>query len=303
MYKYKLTDNNNQPILNSKGEQKIIDIYESDLKFTNHNGIKCKNIISDQKIFPNNTLQTRIEKFIKDGENLDLSHMDLNTLPLLNDKIVKQVKHLYISENNLQTIDLSKFVNLLTIDLSTNYLTTIPKLPRSVIELDISHNHIKSINELYDYNKLERLMCNNNMITSLPPINNLQVLHCINNKLTFIPKMNNLVELYCKNNEITKIESLNLEILDCTNNKLTQLTNFNNLTILLCDYNQISELHNLNKLEVLVCNNNNIKKLDYFANLQELTIDYANNITISKLYVVTESIIYDDSVISIIFNK
>lgn len=303
MYKYKLTDKNNNPILDSKGEHKIIDLYESDLKFIKHNGVKCNNIVSNKKVFANNTLQNRIDNFLKDGENLDLSHMDLNILPELNDKIIKKVKYLYINENNLRDVDLSKYVNLLTVDVSVNYLTKIPKLPRSIIELDISHNRIESLTELYDLNKLERLMCNNNYIKTIPPINNLQMLHCVSNQLTSIPKMNNLVELYCKNNLINKIESPYLEILDCTNNKLTQLDSFKKLKILLCDYNQIDKLTNLNLLEVLVCNDNKIKRLDYFPNLQELTIDYAQDISISHLYVVTESIVYDDNVISIIFNK
>lgn len=104
------------------------------------------------------------------------------------------------------------------------FLTILPPLPNSLLDLNISNNQITTISSLPP--SLERLSCNMNIITSLPSLpSSLTILSCYSNQLSSLPPLPaSLTELYCSNNQITAMPPLpNLTGFWCQNNNLTCL--------------------------------------------------------------------------------
>ena len=75
-------------------------------------------------------------------------------------------------------------------------------LPEDTTKINVSNKNLTYLPDLSRFKNLQQLYCNDNKLTSLPPLNeNLLYLHCSNNKLTSLPQLNeNLEELYCNNN-------------------------------------------------------------------------------------------------------
>ncbi len=177
--------------------------------------------------------------------------------------------YLRFAMNKVSEVDLSKNIQLETINCASNNLTN----------LDLTNN-----------TKLTKLICNQNNISSLNISNceDLVTLYCNTNQLVRLDISNNtkLYDLDCSMNRLT---SLNLEnntllaILACTNNNLTSLNLETNtaLTKIDCGTNKINDL-NVSKcilLEELFCNNNNISKL----NLNNNTALFDLNCKLNKL--------------------
>jgi Leucine-rich repeat (LRR) protein len=100
----------------------------------------------------------------------------------------------------------------------------------SVTELDISNRGLTKLpDDIIKYNKLIKLDCWNNKLTSLdnlPPT--LKILYCDNNKLTSLDNLQPTLEiLYCGSNQITSLDNLPLTLnkLYCENNQITSLDN------------------------------------------------------------------------------
>lgn len=124
-------------------------------------------------------------------------------------KTFQRVKYLSLSNNKLNKIDnIDMFSNLEMFDCSNNYLTTLPKLPNSIIELACRNNEITNISNLTNYTKLIRLDCSFNNITFIPSNLQLKILYCCNNKIQEIPTLNNLITLYATNNNINIINKM-----------------------------------------------------------------------------------------------
>lgn len=286
-----------------KTNNKIIQIYENDLKYKNNRNINVNNITNFDEKNDYDILDYRIKECIADNYNsLDLSHMNLKTIPLLSEKIVKNIKYLFISDNEIEIMeDLDNFTKLIVLDICSNKLKKIPKLPKQIEELSIRNNKLIDVNNLSSYEYLQRLDCSDNYICSIPIINSLENLVCTNNKLETISLFPNLKKLSCGSNNIKKIDSLNkLKILDCHKNQIEIISGFENLKELYCNDNKIKIINNLNKLEIIHCYNNFINKFEYFVNLKELICDY-NNIKLSTNYKILESNIYKDNIALIYF--
>lgn len=100
----------------------------------------------------------------------------------------------------------------------------------SIDDLTVSNKHIKSLQGIEHFSKLDALDCSNNELTELDFSNNLELrwLDCKNNKLTELNLSNcqTLMYLYCDNNLLKKFNlgnSKNLQWLYCTDNQLTKL--------------------------------------------------------------------------------
>ena len=116
-------------------------------------------------------------------------------------------------------------------------------------------------------NSLQKLICCNNKLISLPDLpDSLKELHCYNNKLTSLVDLpNSLQVLYCDINQLTLLPDLpnSLEILSCARNQLTGLPDLpNSLKYLYCSDNKLTSLPDLpNSLGELNCSNNILTSL------------------------------------------
>ena len=193
---------------------------------------------------------------------LNCSYNNLQEIP---DSIEKcsWMKRLNCSNNNLETLRIplsfvenfdnwkshgdEEDVFLAHLNCSFNKLTKLPD--------DIPSGDRQIMNKLPHC--LETLICNNNLITSLPELLPMSVKHlnCSFNSLTSIPilinnpispesTMNGLLFFYCYDNEITQLPELpnDIKFLNCSNNKLTTLPNLpNDLNFLNCQGNDYDD--------------------------------------------------------------
>lgn len=162
------------------------------------------------------------------------------------------VYKLRLTKQNLTAVPagISKFKNLVSLDLSDNQITEVPAELFSLtnlIELDLGNNQLTSVpSRLCSLKNLESLSLNGNKITSVGPD-----LFCLVN----------LKKLFLQNNEIASLSSdignlKNLRYLYLFGNLLTkipeEITSLSQLQVLLLNYNRLKEpLHGLEKLKYL----------------------------------------------------
>ncbi|HCW3273232.1 TPA: LapB repeat-containing protein [Listeria monocytogenes] len=191
---------------------------------------------------------------------------------------------LYLEDNQLKSIDVSKNLNLKELACSNNPLANV----------DVSKNLA-----------LEELTCENNELTQLDVSQNtaLAYLYCPRNQLTKLDVSKNsaLRYLACDVNQLTNLDvSKNpaLTNLGCTKNQLTDLdvSQNPNLGTLVCSDNQLTNLDiSQNQvLEYLTCDNNKLKNIDIDQNLalkefscennQLTNLDTTQNLALEILY-------------------
>jgi Leucine-rich repeat (LRR) protein len=183
--------------------------------------------------------------------------------------------------------------------MSYNIKDYLNSLDDDVTEIDVANKNLTNLPDLTRFKKLEILRCDNNRLTSLPPLpnnlqklycycnqlkslpilpNNLQILNCIKNKLSLLPELpNNLQKLSCSDNKLISFPALptNLQELRCYDNQLTSLPSLpNSLTLLHCSYNRLHLLPDLP---------NNLQKLYYNHNPIYSIIGGDNNINNARL--------------------
>lgn len=156
---------------------------------------------------------------------------------------------------------------------------------KSLNYLDISSNHLNSIQPNLLPNKLNYLNCSSCDLTTLPRLpDSLIFLNCYNNKISLLPNLpNKLITLNCSFNEINEIPSLPtmLETLDCSNNyPLVNLPILpSNLKYLSCFEDQITLLPTLpNTLEYLNCSYNKLNSLPTLPNSLKYINSAGNNL-------------------------
>lgn len=91
------------------------------------------------------------------------------------------------------------------INCNKNNLTSLPKLPEHLLELECGYNKLRFLPEL--------------------PIH-LQTLYCPDNELEALPELpQTLLELYCSNNHLSVLPEFpcNIRQIECNHNKLTRL--------------------------------------------------------------------------------
>jgi hypothetical protein len=207
----------------------------------------------------------------KHFENLNKNgHLDLGNSNLTNDffdsddellKIMYTSKNLFLNDNKITKLDLSKFTNLVVLDIGTNPLKDLINIP----------------------NTLEELTCNDCEIESLPSLQNLKHLICNNNKI-------NKLEYY-----------ENIESIDCSNNNINCINySYPKLRKLSCSDNPIIKFCLLSNLQSLDCINTNIYDIPYFPKLKNLSISNTKNIMLPDVYKII-SCIQTDNIIDIFF--
>lgn len=153
--------------------------------------------------------------------------------------------------------------------------------------LNLSSLSIQSIDGIQYFDALEMLNCDQNDLTSLPPLpSSLEFLHCSSNQLTSLPQLNQtaLIQLHCSGNQLSSLPTLpaSLTMLFCSSNPLTYLPNLPSSLLILesqscqlfslpnlpiglielwCASNQLTSLPTLPALNILCCANNSISCL------------------------------------------
>ncbi|HHQ0531178.1 TPA: LapB repeat-containing protein [Listeria monocytogenes] len=182
-------------------------------------------------------------------------------------KYLTGLEILYLEDNQLKSIDVSKNLNLKDLACSNNPLAN----------LDVSKNLA-----------LEELTCENNELTQLDVSKNtaLEYLYCPRNQLTKLDVSKNsaLRYLACDVNQLTSLDvSQNpaLTNLGCTKNQLTDLdvSQNPNLSTLVCSDNQLTNLDvsQNQALAYLTCDNNGLKNIDIDQNLALIELSCENN--------------------------
>ena len=249
------------------------------------------------------SIDYRIKECIEkhNGEMLDLSHMELQNVPIVSINIMKKVKYLFLNNNNLvSTNGIGNYINLEVLDLCFNNLCELQDLPSKIIELNCMHNNIKKIPELTN---LEILDCSNNMLENLSICSKLKMLSCSNNKISHIPPSKKLKKIVCENNFIKSISDFPvLEYLNCGFNEIDNINNCPNIIDILCRNNKISSFPgDLLCLKYLEMYNNKVGVLQYYPNLKELYCDTDGITQLSKKYVIDELKIYSNKRCFVLF--
>jgi len=299
-YEYEFIDPKTNKLVK---KDKIITIYENDLKYKLHNNIDVLKILNLDDKIDHDTLKYRIEDCLKTQcKTLDLSHLKLKEFPILPQEILSNIKYLFLSENFLYRIlDLTVFTNLRVLDICNNKLTNVPLLPERIEEVLINNNEIIDIDALIKCDYLKRLDCSNNKITNIPIIDSLEILVCDDNKLTKLPPLN-IKKLSCCNNQLRELPEFKLiEVIECDDNNIQAIQKYNNLKELYCSNNNISVLDNINKINILHCCDNKITKIDYYENLKELLCDYNPNLDLCSYYTIEYQEVYKNKYILLYF--
>ncbi len=242
-------------------EKKYI-IYKNDLKFKNERNINFDKIDWEQNDIKHlikidhDSLEYRINESKNTNYNdFDLELMNLNIIPdMIKNNIFLNLKHLFLSNNNLSdSIDLSFLKSLEILDLTNNNITKII-IPDSLVELSICKNNLT---EFISNNKIKRLKISNNKIKKLVVSNNIEILEA----------NNNLINDY----DFSNFKKLNKLII--YSNPLSSIKFPPECTYIDLSETNINYIDNLYKIEHLVLNKCiNIKNLPLSDNLKTLEI-------------------------------
>ncbi len=200
----------------------------------------------------------------------------------------RQLTEFDCSLNNLQSIDVSRFTELVYLQCNGNQLGGVDVSHNTkLVNLGCGSNGISVLN-LAANKELVNLYCGNNRLTELDLSNNtkLDYLNCEKNSLTSLDLSSNTIlsGLNCENNSITSLNlSSNTELawINCANNQLSSLlvSGCTKLESIACFGNQLTELDlsNNSSLVGVWCNENGLQALDLhdFSNL--VTLNCAGN--------------------------
>jgi hypothetical protein len=150
--------------------------------------------------------QHTLNDYLKDvDDDIEYIHLDKNLYGVLDLSVIsinhKNVKHIYLGEGNITEI-INFPESLKRFECAKNLLSSLQDLPTGIIEIDVSHNMITTI-DLKELTMLQKLRCSWNRLS------------CLNE----LP--DSIIEIIVDNNSITEIDLsglVNLERVDCANN-------------------------------------------------------------------------------------
>jgi Leucine-rich repeat (LRR) protein len=198
--------------------------------------------------------------------------------------LAQNISALYIYNLNITDLTgLEYCINLITLDCSTNQLTSLPALPNSLTSLSCYNNQLNSLPTLPS--SLITLQCGNNQLSSIPVLpDSLIILGCGGNQLTYLPTLpSNLSELNCGQNQLINLPTLpsSMIILRCDNNQLTTLPSLpTTITDLDCSGNDLTIIPQLpNSLINFDCGGNYLTSIPTLpSSLESLICSGGGNI-------------------------
>jgi Leucine-rich repeat (LRR) protein len=263
----------------------------------------------------NSSNKIEISNTIFENLKIDLLIMIDNKLKKIDSNLFKgvhSIKSMYLSNNQLETIDLNTFANeglfnsLESLILKSNSLKMIPSLYlfTTLIYLDLSYNKLSDDFNI-DLKYLEALDLSHNRLNrfetssfSFELKQSLEKLSLDANDFEIVPvfELENLIELSLSSNRLKSIDMNafkyleQLSQLDLSKNQInfiheSAFDSLINLIKLDLSYNFITELNpnwftNMKNLEKLLLQNNQLKQFD-FSSLNRLSflnlIDFSNN--------------------------
>lgn len=290
-------------------------IYKNDLKYRKYRDLDINRIIwgseETKKLFNTNldTLEYRVSECISEQyATLDLQCIELKIMPPLPNKIMANVKSLFLGENYLTELpDLSQFKQLKILEIGHNNITLISglKLPQSLVELSCHNNAIKKIIETTHLINLERINCKLNNLSDINFINKLKIkiLNCSNNQINIIKNLHSVEQLFCSNNNLKDITNCRkLNYLDCKNNPLGSIIECPNIEHLVCSQTNLSAIPNCPLLQSIECFRTNIRHIDFFKNLYEILCNKDQILQIDEQYKIISAEVYKDKLVHLIFN-
>ncbi|EPO4833008.1 LapB repeat-containing protein [Listeria monocytogenes] len=202
---------------------------------------------------------------------------------------------LYLEDNQLKSIDVSKNLNLKDLACSNNPLANLDVSKNLALEeLTCENNELTQL-DVSQNTALEYLYCPRNQLTKLDVSKNsaLRYLACDVNQLTNLDVSKNpaLTNLGCTKNQLTDLDisqNQSLAYLTCDNNKLKKIDIDQNLALieLSCENNQLTNLDTTQNLalEILYCDDNQLTDLDVSKNVNLLRL-FCNNNQLTNLAV------------------
>ena len=150
--------------------------------------------------------QHTLNDYLKDvDDDIEYIHLDKNLYGVLDLSVIsinhKNVKHIYLGEGNITEI-INFPESLKRFECAKNLLSSLQDLPTGIIEIDVSHNMITTI-DLKELTMLQKLRCSWNRLSCLHEL------------------PDSIIEIIVDNNSITEIDLsglVNLERVDCANN-------------------------------------------------------------------------------------
>ncbi|XP_075214824.1 PH domain leucine-rich repeat protein phosphatase isoform X2 [Lycorma delicatula] len=217
------------------------------------------------------------------GNYGNLTHLDVseNTIESLDLSALDKLENVQCSKNQLQELSLngSSLISLIAGNNKLKKLIVSPR-PSHLNHLDISYNELEVLPEwIAGCQHLRTLFASHNKLTGLPDhlfcneLSCLQTLQLSFNKLSSLPAVIRhipLQQLFLQNNRITALPehfflaSSRMRVLNMTNNCLTQLPT------------TVGDNHQLERLYLTLNSLNDITILAKFTNLRTLHVAYNN---------------------------
>ncbi len=218
----------------------------------------------------------------EEGLTLDYSELNLSVFPQLDEHKFCNIRHLFISNNNLTFIpDLTYLKHLEVLDISRNKLAQITGNHNNIIELDVSYNNIIDASGLSKYTKLRRFICTHNDIEELTNIERIEYLDCKNNKIKAINNADKCRYMDCSNNNIETLDKVAMSSM------IDLIINNNRIRRFECI---------MPKIKYIELIGNDINYLCFFCGIEEVSLSYKKELNISQHY-------EGDYVVSVIDNK
>ncbi|WP_456439421.1 T9SS type A sorting domain-containing protein [Psychroserpens sp.] len=209
-----------------------------------------------------------------DGDGSFDNDADINNDGEISMTEAQSVTDLRIRNSSIASLDgIENFSNLISLDCSSNELTSL---------------------DLISLTNLEELVCNNNQISSLDLdyLTNLLTLSCSSLQLTElnVSSLTNLESLFCGGNQLTELNIsnlTNLTYLGCSNNQLSilDISDSENLYYLDCFSNQLSSINfgNNSSLDTVYCFDNQLTSLDASSSSYIFEFDCSNNPNLTSI--------------------
>lgn len=201
---------------------------------------------------------------------------DNNQSITMTDEAIENTKSLYLSKKSITDLSgIESFINLESLDIQGNEITSIEKVPgEKISSLYVSNiENIKDINLIENYKNLYRIDVDGSSLKEIP-----ESMKKISNQLTYIGWKNGVLESTTWVKDFPKIRSLDLE-----NNSINNLENLSTLTELTSLYlsgNRIENIDEIGKcvsLNILELKDNCVTSLDGISGLSLICFDAANN--------------------------
>lgn len=301
-------DHKGKNLNKGNNEDKKYMIYpNTDLRYKNNRSVDIEKLIKYNPHIPElrvenmDTIEFRFRECKKNRFiYLDLSNLGLTEMP---SKLPKELKQLFISDNNLNNLgDLRYLTKLEVLDACNNKLSNLPKLSDTIEEIVCRNNNLSNINHLVEFSNLKRLDLSYNKIQEIPNISMLEILTCSHNILVRIHPMRNLKKLNVRNNYIKFICKFpNLKELDAEKNNISKIDELPLLSELYANDNKLDNIKNLHNITVLHIKNNQVTKLPYFKDLNELVGDHSRLKQLSQEYKIQDIEVFKDNTIRFVF--